>query len=162
MSNCHTYRGQETHLLKETDKGSATFLLSHSFFTSGKKKTNLCLNEDVCHITATEFCTWELQIYLNFMHWQSSKNFEELGLHQSLIYVIQENINNTRKNDCKKLHKNNFNCSQYKYIHLFFRFFKLKWCNDRSQCFKKFINIWYILYLDNEKPERIYNWSLEL
>lgn len=93
MSNCHTYRGQETHLLKETDKGSATFLLSHSFFTSGKKKPNLPLNEDVCHITAMEFCIWELQIDLIFMHGKSSKNFEELDLHQSLIYVTQEDIN---------------------------------------------------------------------
>lgn len=64
-------------------------------------------------------CIWKLQIYLNFMHGKSSKNFEEFDLHQSLIYVIQEAINSICKNDSKKLHEDSFNCSQHKYIHLF-------------------------------------------
>lgn len=54
MSNCHTYRGQETHLRKQT-KAQLLFCSLTPFLPQERKKPDLPLNEDVCHITAMEF-----------------------------------------------------------------------------------------------------------
>lgn len=47
----------------------------------------------MCRVTAMAFGMWGLQIHLNFMYGKNNKIFEELEINQSLICVIQEDIN---------------------------------------------------------------------